>query len=208
MKTVLFQGDSITDAGRNRENDLFRGSGYATLVSASLGLKYPNEYEFINRGIAGVGVANLLMRDLPDFLSIAPDYISILIGVNDALYETRERGSIDTERFSAVYRLLLGEIKKYLPKSKVILMTPFLLSGSATDELFGDHRKSVEKAVAVVKDIANDRSLPIIDLLGVFDEYAKKYNSATLLYDGVHPTAMGHEIIKNEWLKAFEKIKE
>ncbi|MBQ5746406.1 MAG: SGNH/GDSL hydrolase family protein [Clostridia bacterium] len=208
MKKILFQGDSITDAGRNRENDLFRGSGYATLVSASLGYKYPEEYEFVNRGISGVGVANLLMRSIPDFISLAPDYVSILIGVNDALYETRERGGIDVERFSAVYRILLDEVKKYLPEVKIILMTPFILKGSATEESFEGYRSSVEKAVYAVKKIAKDYSLPVVSLLEVFDEFSMKYKNDSLLYDGVHPTAMGHEIIKNEWLKAFEKIKE
>ena len=83
MKKILFQGDSITDVGRSLENDAARGHGYATLVSASLGMDRPGEFEFVNRGISGNRIIDLLARVKADIINLTPDYMSILIGIND-----------------------------------------------------------------------------------------------------------------------------
>ncbi len=83
MKTILFQGDSITDAGRSRENDANTGIGYPTLVKGELGLSYPNQYNIYNRGISGNRVVDLYARIKKDIINLKPDIMSILIGVND-----------------------------------------------------------------------------------------------------------------------------
>ena len=83
MKRILFQGDSITDCGRARENDAHVGTGYALLVKSQLGFENPGEYEFYNRGISGNRIVDLYARIKADIINLAPDYISILIGVND-----------------------------------------------------------------------------------------------------------------------------
>ena len=70
---ILFQGDSITDAMRFRESEEYRGSGYATLVSAKLGFSYPNKYEFINRGISGDRIVDVLARIKKDAINLKPD---------------------------------------------------------------------------------------------------------------------------------------
>ena len=82
MKTILFQGDSITDAGRSYENDTSLGRGYATLVSARLAYDFPNEYSFLNRGVAGNRIVALYARIKRDIINLKPDYLSILIGIN------------------------------------------------------------------------------------------------------------------------------
>ena len=82
-KLILFQGDSITDAGRNRENDAGTGTGYPTFVKGELGLSNPGEYEFINRGISGNRIVDLYARIKADIINLKPDYMSILIGVYD-----------------------------------------------------------------------------------------------------------------------------
>lgn len=87
VKRILFQGDSITDAGRSRENDEWKGRGYATLVSAKLGFDEPNQYEFFNRGIGGNRSVDLLARIKSDVINLKPDVMSILIGVNDVWHE-------------------------------------------------------------------------------------------------------------------------
>ena len=87
MKTIVFQGDSITDAIRNCENDNYMGSGYATMVAGELGLSEPNEYKFYNRGISGNRVLDLYARWKTDCLNLKPDYLSILVGINDVWHE-------------------------------------------------------------------------------------------------------------------------
>ena len=87
MKTILFQGDSITDAGRARDNDANRGVGYPHLVSARLGCDNPTEFNFINRGISGNRIVDLYARIKADIINLKPDVMSILIGVNDVWHE-------------------------------------------------------------------------------------------------------------------------
>ena len=84
---ILFQGDSITDAGRSRDNDQYIGTGYPLLVKSELGYKFPGKYEFINRGISGNRIVDLYARIKADIINIKPDVMSILIGVNDVWHE-------------------------------------------------------------------------------------------------------------------------
>ena len=87
MKRILFQGDSITDACRSRESDDWKGMGYPTFVSGKLGYEFPNEYEFLNRGVSGNRSIDLIARIKEDMINLKPDIMSILIGVNDVWHE-------------------------------------------------------------------------------------------------------------------------
>ena len=107
MKRILFQGDSITDANRSRENEAWKGEGYPTLITAKLGFEHPNEYEFINRGISGNRVVDLLARVKSDMINLKPDYMSILIGVNDVWHELEYSNGVSAERYEQIYTCLL-----------------------------------------------------------------------------------------------------
>ena len=96
MKTILFQGDSITDAGRARDNNSNRGLGYPHLVSARLGMDNPTEYNFINRGISGNRIVDLYARIKADIINLKPDVMSILIGVNDVWHEIAASNGVQT----------------------------------------------------------------------------------------------------------------
>ena len=87
MKKVLFMGDSITDAMRDKDSDAYMGAGYATMAAGVLGRKEPYAYEFMNRGISGNRIVDLHARIRKDMINLQPDYISILIGVNDVWHE-------------------------------------------------------------------------------------------------------------------------
>ena len=90
---VLFQGDSITDACRNRENDTNAGCGYANMVKGALGAAEPYKYIFLNRGISGNRIVDLFARMKADMINLKPDFMSILVGVNDVWHEyTRHNG--------------------------------------------------------------------------------------------------------------------
>ena len=212
MKRILFQGDSITDCGRNRNDFYGMGNGYANLVKASLGTDYPNEYEFINRGISGNRIVDLYARIKEDFINLQPDCVSIYIGVNDTWHEINYKNGVDTEKFEKMYTMLIDEIKIACPGIKVIIIAPYILEGTATcntDEQtnrFEQFQNDVTEKALVAKRIAEKNKFPFIELQPLFDEACKKAPAEYWTADGVHPTICGHEIIKQAWIETFKKI--
>ena len=204
---ILFQGDSITDAMRNRDNENYRGSGYATLVSACLSLKYPKKYEFLNRGISGNRIVDLYQRIKCDFINLHPDYISILIGINDVWHEVSCKNGVAPDKFEKIYNMLIEELKEALPDVKIMILEPFVLKASATEENWDYFKSETKKMADVAKRVADKNSLPFISLYNEFFELEKTAPANYWLIDGVHPTAAGHEFIKNKWIEAFEKIR-
>jgi len=214
MKKILFQGDSITDCRRDRENDSYTGMGYALLVKAQLGAENPGEYEFFNRGIGGNRIVDLYARIKTDIINLAPDYISILIGVNDVWHELDKHNGVDEDKYETIYCMLIKEIREALPDVKIMILEPFCLKGSATEnteqepDRWNIFSSEVRKRAQKAKEVARKFNLPFVTLQDKFDK-ASKLTANTLgnnywLKDGVHPTAMGHELIKKAWIKAFE----
>ncbi|MBR7040627.1 MAG: hypothetical protein IKI24_02165, partial [Clostridia bacterium] len=87
MKRIVFQGDSITDAQRNRQHDEYPGNGYPTLIKARLGVDLPGQYECLNRGVSGDRIVDVYARMRRDIVQLKPDIVSILIGINDVWHE-------------------------------------------------------------------------------------------------------------------------
>lgn len=141
MRRVLFQGDSITDANRMRDNDNYRGSGYPTLISGKLGVEFPNKYEFLNRGISGNRVVDLLARVKADIINLKPDIMSILIGVNDVWHELSTQNGVSTENYEKIYNMLIDEVYSALPEIKIIILEPFVLKGVVTEEKWGGSQR-------------------------------------------------------------------
>jgi lysophospholipase L1-like esterase len=212
-KRILFQGDSITDCGRSREDFYGMGNGYANLVKATLGMENPDVYEFVNRGISGNRIVDLYARIKSDFINLKPDYASIYIGVNDAWHEICWQNGVDTDKFEKIYTMLIDEIKAACPDTKLFIISPFVLEGKSTcnTEEIPDRLEQFEKDVAekavVSKKIAEKYNLPLVELQPAFDEACKQASPDYWTVDGVHPSACGHEIIKRLWLEAFQKIK-
>ena len=123
---ILFQGDSITDAGRSYSDNKNLGFGYARLVEASLGFDEPN-HEFFNRGISGNRVVDLYARIKSDVWNLNPDLLSILIGVNDVWHEFGEQNGVDADKFFKIYSMLIEEVKEALPDIKIMILEPFAL---------------------------------------------------------------------------------
>ncbi len=208
---ILFQGDSITDAGRNYTDDANVGRGYPHLVKASLGFSEPGEHEFLNRGISGHRIVDLYARIKRDVIALKPDVMSILIGINDVWHEFGEvPNGVDAEKFYKIYDMFVAEIKEALPDIKIMILEPFVLKASATDDESGEkwpvfYAETIKRAEKA-KAIAEKYNLPFIPLQDKFDAAATKAQNDYWLFDGVHPTPMGHELIKNEWLKAFKNL--
>lgn len=207
MKTILFQGDSITDADRNRDNDSYRGSGYATIVSGKLGFEYPGEYTFLNRGISGDRVVSLVEREKRDIINLKPDIMSILIGVNDVWRDFDAQNGISAEKYERLYDILISDIKEALPEIKIMIMEPFVLKGSGTREYWDDFRAEVLLRAEAAQRIAEKHGLAFIRLQDKFDAVYDTMPEDYWLLDGVHPSAAGHELISNEWIKMFNTIK-
>lgn len=204
---ILFQGDSITDAGRSRENNEGMGAGYPHLLKAALGFEEAGKYEFFNRGISGNRVVDLYARIKTDIINIKPDVMSILIGVNDVWHELAESpNGVDSDKYFKIYDMLISEVKAALPDIKIMIMEPFVLKASATEANWDYFDKEVKLRAQMAKKIAEKYGLAYMPLQDGFDALCKKAEPSYWLKDGVHPTEMGHEYIKNEWLKLFKTL--
>lgn len=213
MKRILFQGDSITDCGRARDDNTHVGTGYAVLVKSQLGFENPGEYEFYNKGISGNRIVDLYARIKADIINLSPDYISILIGVNDVWHEFFGHNGVDADKYEKIYCMLIEEIKEALPDVKIMIMEPFCLQVTATNDAEEGTNKwsmidaEVRKRAAKSKKVAEKYNLVFVELQNLFDKATEIKEGRYWLADGVHPTAIGHELIKREWMKAFEKMK-
>lgn len=213
-KVILFQGDSITDCGRDRSPGAqHRGNGYATMVTGALSAQEPYKYTCYNRGISGNRVVDLYARIREDMINLKPDYISILVGVNDVWHERAYKNGVDAEKFEMVYNLMLEELKRDLPNVKIMILEPFVLPGSATEnnpenpDRWDYFRREVDLRRAAAKRVAEKQGALFVPLQELFDKVNADAPEGYWLWDGVHPTAAGHELIKREWLKAFEQLR-
>ena len=212
-KVVLFQGDSITDCGRDKDKQTHNGRGYAHLVSAHLNCNEPYAYNCINRGISGNRVVDLYARIKIDMINLKPDYMSILIGINDVWHEYTRHNGVDAEKFEMVYGLMIEELQKALPDLKIMILEPFVLPGSATntdEEHPGRWEHFSTECVLrqqAAKRIAEKYGLVFVPLQELLNKVNADAPEDYWLMDGVHPTPAGHELIKQEWLKAFEQLK-
>ena len=212
MKTILFQGDSITDCGRSRNSDEDLGNGYPRLIEASLGYKQPGAFHFVNRGVSGDRVPDVYARIVCDLINVKPDYLSLLIGVNDIWHGIDRNNGTGAARFAKVYDLLLCEVREALPDVKILLLEPFVLPGRATDDRpdqpdrFAVFQSGVRELAAITKQTAKAHGAAFVELQKLFDEAALQAEPSYWLADGVHPTAKGHALIARAWMQAFRKI--
>ena len=206
MKTILFQGDSITDAERNYSVDSKRGLGYPTLISADMGYRFPGEFSFINRGVSGNRIVDVYSRIKIDIINLRPDVMTLLIGVNDVWHELSRQNGVDSDKFARICSMLIEEIHAALPDCRIVLLEPFVLRGTATEENWDYFRSEVEKRAARVREIAGKYSLDFIPLQNRFDELCEKAPADYWLVDGVHPTSAGHGMIAAELTPVLESI--
>ena len=210
---ILFFGDSITDANRNREHPETvsgLGVGYVRVIADRLVGKTANKYEILNRGISGNRVVDLYSRIKCDCWNLNPDVISILIGVNDVWHEVTGKNGVEIDRFEKVYRMIIEDTKKALPNVKMILCEPFVLKGAATQDTEEIPNK-YEQFLAtydyakVVKKLAEEYGLPFVALQEKFSAGAEKNGVEYYLRDGVHPWFGGATLIADEWVKVFKE---
>lgn len=212
MKRILFQGDSITDCSRDRNNFYAMGDGYPYLVSTYYGLEKPGEFEFVNQGISGNRSVDMYARIKADIINLKPDYMSILLGVNDVWHELAFGNGVETPKFEKIYTMLIEEVLEALPDLKLMILEPYAIPGVATEGVLEDgrdkytvFRKDTEDKAAACRRVAEKFNIPFVPLQAKFDEMQKAYGTESVSPDGVHPNGPGHMLIARAWMEAFEK---
>ena len=206
---ILMQGDSITDAGRNRGRYYPNvadgmGRGYVYQIVSTLLGKYPEKkLQFYNRGISGNKVFQLRDRWEDDCIQLKPDVLSILIGVNDFWHSLRDYDGT-VEVYEKDLRSLLSQTLEILPEVKLILGEPFAVEGGTAinDQWYPDFSKYRDAA----RKIASDFNAHLIPYQKIFDE---ALNVASVSYwcpDGVHPSMAGAYLMKEAWIKTFDEL--
>lgn len=202
---ILFQGDSVTDAGRNLAKDFNHdlGLGYPYLISARLRCDFPEKrIVVLNRGISGNRSVDLYARWKVDALNLKPDLLSILIGVNDTWHEFGNRNGVELPRYEQFLRMLIEWTKQELPKTKIVLMEPFVLNFGAVSDSWLPEMKERGK---IVKKLAGEYGLMFIPMQSIFDNALKKAPGEFWLKDGVHPTAEGFQLMADAWIRAVKE---
>ena len=197
--TVLFQGDSITDAGRSRENDADLGRGYAAMAAAWFSALYPgHQVRFLNRGISGNRAKDLRARWQSDCLDLAPTWVSILIGINDTWRRYDSNDPTSTEAYEASYRAVLEQTRGRL-EAQIIILEPFVLP---TPPDRADWRVDLDPKIAVARKLAREFGAIYVPLDGPFAAAATQRDMDFWVPDGVHPSPAGHALIAQAWLRA------
>ena len=209
-QTILFQGDSITDGARSRDQDPSHliGDSYAFNIAGKLSYELAEKSpQFINRGISGDRVSDLYARWNEDAISLEPSLISFLIGVNDAWRTMSEQPSGVTDRFERAYRHLLDETKEVLPETGLVICEPFILNAGATSEKWEAWKDRLQQYQEIARHLAEEYDAVFVPLQKQFDEACNRAVPTYWLWDGVHPTPAGHELIAREWLHVVQNSK-
>jgi lysophospholipase L1-like esterase len=209
---IIFQGDSITDAGRSRDVEAGKipntqlGGGYPALVAARLLRdRAKQQLQFHNRGISGNRVVDLYARWKRDTLNYKPDIISILIGVNDTWHETSKDNpnGVEVPRYGKIYRELLEWTREVLPEVKLMLMEPFVLPFGAVQENWLEEMRQRREIVA---NLSREFAALFIPCQEILDAACQIMPAEYWLADGVHPSLAGHQLLADAWLAASQEL--
>lgn len=206
--TFLFQGDSITDGNRTRNNDWnhVMGHGYAYIISSKLWYDSPEkEFQFFNRGISGNQVTDLASRWQSDTLDLKPDLLSVMIGINDTWAAVGGDKTKTVELFETTYRSILEKTRQSLPSVQFVLCTPFVLPVGMVKKQWESYQVELAPRLAIVKQLADEYGAIYVDFQSAFNSALKRAPAEYWIWDGVHPMPAGHELMAREWMKQVRK---
>ncbi|MFE9692130.1 SGNH/GDSL hydrolase family protein [Micromonospora sp. NPDC005806] len=193
---VLFIGDSITDAGRDRSCGADLGTGYAMMAGAWFTARHPgHRATFLNRGVSGDRVRDLRARWEQDCLALAPQVVSVLIGINDTWQRYTRDDPTNAADFARDYRHILEGTHRL--GARLVLVEPFLVP--LDDEQRG-WRADLDPKVEVVRKLAAEFDATLVAVDDLFQ--AAEVDDRVWTRDGVHPTPFGHALIAQAWLRA------
>ena len=203
--TLLFQGDSITNAFRRPDevNDAYRmGNGYSFIIGSLLRATSGQAGLSVqNRGIAGDCASELLARWQRDCLDLRPDILSLLIGINDA-GRVMQKGEAAMTSFSSSFDSLLAQLTATLPHCRLILMEPFALPVDADSDA---RMRCLVPIQAYICAAADRLGATFVPLQLAFNDIAGTHPERWI-YDGIHPTAAGQWLIAQRWLAVVAGI--
>ena len=195
---VLFQGDSITDAGRREPAYQPTGRGYASIVTRWLEARYPEmNLEFTNRGISGHRTRDLVNRWDADCIDLKPDLLSILVGINDTWRRYDSKDPTDVDSFEKNYETLLQRVKEACDPILVIC-EPFLLAHPPGIEVM---REDLDPKIHVIRELARKYNAIYVPFDGAFASVSTRAHPSYWANDGVHPTLAGHAFMAQTWME-------
>jgi len=202
---VLFQGDSITDAGRKRDvaaaNSFAAiGTGYAWLAAAQLLIDRPDDkLSIFNRGISGNKVFQLAERWQADCLDLKPNFLSILIGVNDIWHTLNGTYDGTVKKYQTDYAALINRTRDALPDVRLVVCEPFVLRcGAVNDKWF----PQFDEYRAAARSVAVESGATFVPFQAMFDAASKLAPPENWAADGVHPTPQGAAMMAHAWRRA------
>lgn len=200
---ILFQGDSITDCGRDRSDIHNLGNGYAKFSAELIAAKYPDAlFEFINQGIGGDRAESLLARWENEAIAHDPDVISILIGVNDTWHHANPADNwMKHSYFEHCYRSILTALKEKT-HAKIIMIEQFLLY--TPDKAY--FREDLAPKIEITRKLAREFADAYIPMDGLFAKASVEKEPTYWAADGVHPTEAGAKLMAGYYLDAISPI--
>ncbi|MBR4960725.1 MAG: SGNH/GDSL hydrolase family protein [Clostridia bacterium] len=199
---ILFQGDSITDAGRDKNDPTHLGNGYPKYAAANIAARHPDvDFTFYDLGISGNRAENLRDRWQADCIAYDPDFVSILIGVNDTWHRAAEQNWMPHEYFEECYRYCLEEIKTKT-HAKILILEQFIVPTGALE--IG--RPDLDAKIQVTRKLAREYADAFIPLDGIFAEASMGVDPKLWAADGVHPTPAGAQLIADRYADAFDRL--
>lgn len=230
---VVFSGDSITDGNRGRSMDCnhIMGHGYQYMLAGRMGAENLAAMpKFVNKGYSGETVGQVYAKWNRDVLQYKPALISILLGTNDAEQGMRfipDDGIV--EKYLRLYRMLLEDTRRYLPKTKIVVCEPFfkavdnrdhpyasaphpiceedfpLPNRGFTESMLSARTAIIRNMQSGLRQLAAELSCIFVPLQAVLDQAAQEAEGEYILWDGVHPTVVGHQLIARQWYQVVSK---
>lgn len=211
MLKILFQGDSLTDCGRDKtgKNPVCAyGYGYVNLIASRLLCDYPDTVVY-NRAYNGSRIADTYSRWIEDALNVDCNILSILSGVNDIGFGIRMNQGADAKKFEFIYDLMIKEALEKNPKLKIVLCEPFLFKiEENTPELGVDivdnwdiWNGELKERQNIVRSLAKKYNAVFVPFGERFEEALKKAPPQHWSIDCIHATNAGHELMARVWLE-------
>ena len=194
---ILFTGDSITDAERDRDNPESLGMGYVSMICGRLGLDHAElNLKFRNTGIKKERTCDLLKRWDRDCIDLQPNWVSLLVGVNNVYYRYDRDDPTPVDTFEAEYRELLQQVSDKT-SAKLILCSPFQLP---INDFVAGMREDLDPKIAVIKKLAGEFDAVWVDFDAAFAAAQQRHIPSYWAEDGVHPSIGGHALMAETWL--------
>ena len=201
---IVFAGDSVTDMGStNPVGEGLRealGQGYVRRIENLLSAVYPEVMTRVtNSGISGNTSRSLLARWQRDVVDLHPQWVSIMIGVNDVWrqFDTPQIGenAVLPDEYE---RNLIAMIESVKDNVKgIFLITPYYMEPLKADPM----RARLDEYGAICKKLAQQYGCILVDVQSAFDSYFRYRHSSYIAWDRVHPNQIGATIIAREFLR-------